>query len=347
MTADPAGADDARSAVPRRGLVLGAGGVLGFAWTVGALSALEVEARFDARSVDVVVGTSAGSVIAALLACGSSVDEIRRHHQGTPAPEDPPIAYQYDGASARPPRPGLGVGSPRLLLQSVRHPRNASAAVTLSGMLPPGRGTLQPVHAMIAALTPAESDDGWPRCPRPWIVATDYLTGRRAVFGRDPFEASLADAVVASCSIPAWYPPIAIDGRPYIDGGTTSNTSVDLLGHLDLDEVYVLAPMASVVPDHPRSPVARIERAIRRGITRGLLADVDVLRAAGTRVIVVTPGAEDLTVIGANLMNPRRRTDVLTTGMRTSAIQLRAQLAMRHRTSTRGRPAEQRDTAAR
>jgi NTE family protein len=47
------------------------------------------------------------------------------------------------------------------------------------------------------------------------------------------------------------------------------------------------------------------------------------------RVVLVTPGPEDLAVIGANLMNPRRRTDVLETAMRTSAVRLRAQLATR------------------
>jgi NTE family protein len=87
--------------------------------------------------------------------------------------------------------------------------------------------------------------------------------------------------------------------------------------------------MASVDADRPRSPVSRIERAIRRAITRGIVADVASLQAAGVRAVLVTPGPEDLTVIGANLMNPRRRTQVLETSMRTSAVRLRAQLAAR------------------
>ena len=58
-----------RPAVPtaptrRRGLVLGAGGVLGAAWTIGALRALELEHGIDPRTMDVVIGTSAGSVLA-------------------------------------------------------------------------------------------------------------------------------------------------------------------------------------------------------------------------------------------------------------------------------------------
>jgi NTE family protein len=325
------------TAVPRRALVLGGGGVLGFAWIVGALAALEVEAGFDARDVEVVVGTSAGAVAAAALGCGISVDQMRRHHQGFPAPGDPPIAFTYETRGhGLPPRPSFGVGSPRLLMGGVRHPRERRTLLTLTGALPTGRGSLQPVADMVAGISANAGLDGrWPTRPLPWIVAVDYWSGRRVVFGRDevgPFtstEVSLADAVVASCSIPAWYPPMRIGTHPYIDGGAVSNASTDLVRDLAVDETYVLAPMAALSPDRPRSPVARIERSIRRAITRGILADVADLRARGTRVVLVTPGPQDLEVIGANLMNPRRRTEVLDLAMRTVAIDLRAQLATR------------------
>jgi NTE family protein len=313
------------------------------AWTIGALSALESEAGFDVRTASLLVGTSAGSVASALLACGVSVDEMRRHHQGVPGPTDPPIAFDYAAHTGRalPPRPRLRPGSPRLLVDAVRHPRQVRAIVALAGALPAGRGTLDPVRRLIAdvadarvgaeAVDAAAAERGgtaWPEQPRTWIAATDYRSGRRVLFGRDRVV-PLPDAVVASCAIPAWYPPAVIDGRPYIDGGAVSNASVDVLGGLDLDEVYVLAPMASVDADRPRSPVSRIERAIRRAITRGIVADVTSLQAAGVRTVLVTPGPEDLAVIGANLMNPRRRTQVLETSMRTSAVRLRALLAAR------------------
>jgi NTE family protein len=319
------------SVAPRRAVVLGSGGALGFAWTIGALAALETEAGFDVRTVQQLVGTSAGSVAAALLACGVSVDEIRRHHQGVPAPTDPPIGFDYAAGTGRalPRRPRLLPGSPRLLLDAARHPRQARPAVTLAGVLPAGRGTLEPVRRLIARVA-ASSDLGsrWPERPRTWVAATDYRSGQRVLFGRDRLVA-LADAVVASCAIPAWYPPAMIDRRPYVDGGTVSNTSVDTLAGANIDEAYVLAPMASTDLDRPRSPVSRIERALRRAITRGLVADVAALRASGMRVVLVTPGPADLAVIGANLMNPRRRTEVLESAMRTTAIRLRAELAAR------------------
>jgi len=90
----------------------------------------------------------------------------------------------------------------------------------------------------------------------------------------------------------------------------------------ELDEVYVLAPMASYVLDRPCNLAARLERMVRRVLTAGLGAEVERVRAGGLRVTVLTPGAEDLTAMGANLMDPRARRRVLETSLRTSAAAL-------------------------
>lgn len=334
---------------PRRAVVLGGGGVLGFAWMLGAMSAVEQVTGLDLRSADIVVGTSAGSVAAAMLACGVPVEVMCRHHQGVPAPADPVLGYDFDSGAgpARPTRPRIRLGSPRLLWEAVQHPRDASLLVTLSAMLPTGTGSLGPIHDLITGVAAEAGYTGvWPDAPRPWVVAVDYRAGRRVVFGRLPAgaaagadagsadghrrlvdrQAGLADAVTASCSIPAWYAPTVIDGVPYIDGGAISNASVDLLDGADVDEVFVLAPMASVESDRPRALVARAERAVRRALTRGILSDVARLRGAGVRVCVLTPGAADLEVMGVNLMRPQRRTDVLEISRSTAATALRRQV---------------------
>ncbi|MDQ1742282.1 MAG: hypothetical protein QOE23_621 [Pseudonocardiales bacterium] len=311
----------------RRAFVFGGGGVLGFAWIVGALTALQHELDVEPTAEDLLVGTSAGAVISGLLGCGLNVDGIRRHQVGMPLPEDPPISWNYDSdtGGSRPPRPVWWPGSPRLVWDGIRSPATVSPVLALSGLLPRGRGSLQPIHRMLDSVATATIGAGnWPQ--RTWIVATDYSTGRRTVFGReDEPVAGLAEAVSASCAIPAWYAPVQINSRAYIDGGAVSNASVDLLAGQELDEVFVLAPMAALEPDSPRSPVARLERRVRRSITRGIGTDVAVLRKAGTAVTLLTPGPEDLTVMGANLMNPRRRTAVLHTAMRTAASTLRDQ----------------------
>lgn len=318
-------ADDSKPV--RRAFVFGGGGVLGFAWIVGALTALEHELGIEPAPDDLLVGTSAGAVVSGLLSCGLRVDRIRRHQIGMPLPEDPPISWNYDSdtGGSRPPHPVWWPGSPRLVWDGIRRPASVSPVLALSGLLPKGRGSMQPVHRMLDSVVAETLGAGnWPQ--RTWIVATDYSTGRRTVFGRDDEPvAGLADAVCASCAIPAWYTPVQINSRAYIDGGAASNASVDLLADQDLDEVYVLAPMAAVEPDSPRSPVARLERRVRRSITRGIGHDIAVLREAGAQVTLLTPGPEDLAVMGGNLMNPRRRTAVLHTSMRTSANTLRQQ----------------------
>jgi NTE family protein len=290
--------------------------------------------------MDVVLGTSAGSVGAALLGCGLSLEVICRHHQGIALPDDPPIAYDYESTGdALPPRPGWRPASPRLAMDGLRHPRRVSPIMALSGLVPAGRGSLAPVRELVGSVaTSAGFDRVWPQAPRPWIVAADYRTGRRVIFGRDDLaagpdghtrivrKARLADAVQASCSIPGWYPPTVIDGVPYIDGGAVSNTSLDALRTAAVDEVYVFAPMASIVPDQPRTMIGRLERRVRRVITRRIVADATALRAQGVKVCIVTPGPADLEAMGVNLMDPGPRLDVLTIARDTATAQLRRQL---------------------
>ena len=113
-----------------------------------------------------------------------------------------------------------------------------------------------------------------------------------------------------------------IDGRRYVDGGVRSPTSLGMLARTGLDEVFVLAPMASVVADRPRMPHEVLERQLRALLTMALLREVRALRAAGIAVTVLTPGPEDLAVMSVNLMDPRRRRQVFETSLITSAAAL-------------------------
>ena len=307
----------------RRGIVLGAGGVLGAAWTIGALKAIADVEGFDPDGADVIVGTSAGSVLAALLGSGLTVDDLLAHQRGMPLPHELGADWSYDSSTggARPPRPRLAVGSPALLRRSMVHPGQLPPLAVLAALTPAGTGTLAEVGRMVASVA---TDYGWLDRDGVWVVAMDYDSGRRVAFGRDGSpEASLDDAVMASCAIPGWYAPVSIGGRRYVDGGALSTTSADLLASAELDEVYVLAPMASFVTDHPRQLTARLERQVRRGVTHRLVAEAQTVSRSGTSVTVLTPGPEDLVEIGANVMDPSRRLAVLETSLRTSAEALR------------------------
>lgn len=319
----------AESHRPRRGLVLGAGGALGFTWALGALSAVEEVLDWRVSEADVIVGTSAGSIMGGLLALGYDVPTILRHQTGERCPDDPPIDWDYDAdvGGVLPPAPLPGLGSPRLLLTAMRNPRRLPPVAALSALLPRGRGSLAPVGRMIELATTEAGQGPWPdqEC---WIVALDYDSGRRTVFGRPGSPAAtLPQAVMASCSIPGWYRPVSFGGRRYVDGGTCSSASVDLLAGSGLDEVIVVAPMVSVELDRPRSPVARVERRVRRAITKRTLMEIQRVEAMGTKVTLLCPGEDDLVAIGANLMDHRRRDVVLATSLRTQRAAVRRSVA--------------------
>ena len=316
----------------RAGLVLGAGGVLGAAWMTGALAGLQDRLPCAAADVDLVVGTSAGSVLAAALRCRASLEEMVAWQCGKAGGilgESVALAAK-DGPL--PPFPHLRLGSLPLARAALLQPHKVPPWVGASGWLPHGRGQHAALRSLVSALHRRHHQhpfrggalshwvDG-----RTWVAAMDYDSGRHVLFGRqDAPRASLPDAVVASCSIPGWYAPTVIGDRRYVDGGIRSSTSLSALRGTDVHEVYVLAPMASTEADHPLQPHLRMERRLRQLLTRILLRQAKALSAEGKRVTIVTPGPRDLAVMGANLMDSRRRQDVLEVSLRTSADALAA-----------------------
>lgn len=311
---------------PRVGLVLGAGGVLGAAWMAGALVALQERLDRPLDRMDLIVGTSAGSVLGAALRCGLTIEDIVAHQQGADGLALPSLAELDRDSGTLPRLPRLRLGSPQLLVRAARAPHRVHPWVAASALLPRGRRqhrTLAALgHALVSGTRVAHLPYGWPRRTL-WVMSVDYTSGRRVAFGRPGAPpASLPDAVVASCSIPGWYEPKMIGQRSYVDAGIRSSTSLDLLARVTLDEVYVLAPMASYQPDRPRHPAARAERLLRALTTSRLTREVGKVQAAGTTVTVLTPGPEDLAAIGSNVMDHGRRQLVLETSLHTSPTRL-------------------------
>ena len=154
----------------RRGLVLGAGGVLGAAWTTGALAAVQEHLGWDPREAEVIVGTSAGSVLAASLGCGLGVQELLGHQRGETGTG---IEYDHEtgAGGARPPVPRLLPGSPRGMVRTALHPLRMTPMMALSTALPTGRGSLAPVGDLVDAVVPYGQ---WAPHPATWVVAMDY-----------------------------------------------------------------------------------------------------------------------------------------------------------------------------
>jgi len=299
--------------------------VLGASWAVGALQSIQDVRGIDPRAFDIIVGTSAGSVLGALLAAGTSVDALRDHQFGIPITDGPLAGYSWDYETAtggpRPSMPRLrGPGSVKLMASSLRHGLRMPPTAVLSAFMPLGSGSLDRVGHLVDAVTPMGE---WSPHPNLWIVALDYESGRRVVFGRDDApHVGLAEAVMASCAIPGWFEPVTVGDRTYIDGGAWSATSADVVSGADLDEVYVVAPMVSFEADEPDGLLSRLERRWRGSVTRRCLGEVAELESKGTQVTVLGPGPDDLEAMGGNIMDGRRRLRVLETSLITSKAAL-------------------------
>ncbi len=292
--------------------MLGCGGVAGAAWTVATLAEFERALGWDARGADVLVGTSAGALVAALLAAGVSVERMVRSQLGLL--EDDCWDHDVDWGPALPPLPQPRMTAPGLVLRSLR--REVDAMTALTGLLPRGRADLGSFRRLIDRVVPA---GGWAPHPATWIMVVDTRTGERVALGRPGSpRIPLREAVCASYAVPGWCPPVTWQGATYVDGGVASPASADLLVETNVAEVVVLAPMASRDVSASRDRGSIAARALRRHMTAIADREVRVLEQAGIRVVRLEPCADDRAAFGGNLMDPGRRRRVFETAVRTA-----------------------------
>ncbi|MET0762850.1 MAG: patatin-like phospholipase family protein [Thermoleophilaceae bacterium] len=309
------------------GLVMGAGGVLGGAWLTGGLDALARETRWDPGSAEYIVGTSAGSMIGALIAAGVPPWFMVAHSrgevfEGLTGPDGRPAADadRAAGAVFRVHRglPAIGPGSLRMAFTALRNPLRHTPLQMLAGWIPAGFISTDSLKDVVRRAVP----DEWVDHPNYWAVACDYESGRRISFGRlDSPQAEIAEAVAASCAIPGFYRPVRIGGRRYVDGGVCSVSNLDVVAGRGLDLVICLNPLTS--PDRTAGLLDLLP-ALTNGAGRRRLAHEErKVRRFGTEVVVIEPSGEDLAVMGRNWMNAERRQQVIETARRTVAEQLR------------------------
>jgi NTE family protein len=253
----------------RRALVLGGGGLTGIGWMWGVLAGL-AEAGLDLRDADLVVGTSAGSVVGPSVAQGLDPEQ-RYQAQLAPAQGEigaalgPAAVLRFAPALLGPPSPQrfrARVG--RIALRTPTVPEAERIAVIADRL---------PVH-------------DWPERAQLRITAVDAVTGEFRAFDRDS-GVPLVQAVAASCAVPGVWPPVTADGRRWIDGGVRSPVNADLAA--GYERVVVLAPMLRGF-----------------GAGSGAAAQVAQLRAQA-RVALVSPDAAALTAFGRNVLDPARR----------------------------------------
>jgi NTE family protein len=288
----------------------------------GALAAVQDRLPFPAGEAGLIMGTSAGSVLATALRCGFTAADLVEHQQEAERSVLGGLAPPGLGCAAAPPWPALWPGSPGLILRALRSPRSVPAWAIAAACLPRGQGEHRMLRAFITGVLARDHQPDapcscWPGGERTWITAVDYDTGRPAVFGRPGApRVAFPDAVVASCSVPGWYRPLRIGAHRYVDGGCARAPTLICWPGQDW-HMPTSWPAASLTADSPRGVLTRAERFVRRRMTGALLREVEQLRATGTQVTVLTPGPDDLAAMGGNLMDGRRRLSVLETSLRT------------------------------
>jgi NTE family protein len=229
----------------RVGLILGAGGVTGLAYHAAALDALNRELGWDARSAEVVAGTSAGSVVAALLRRGIPATDLSAIAVGgEPTASPPGVARALRDRTEFPPvhlrtLVGWPRRPPRALVEAwVRRPWRVDPVTAIASVIPDGTLDLvEHTSALDELLGSRWPDDDL------WICAVRQRDLRRVVLGRGA-DTPLAPAVAASCAIPGYFRPVQIDGESYIDGGVRSPTNADVLRRTELDLAIIVSPMS-------------------------------------------------------------------------------------------------------
>lgn len=318
---------------PRIGVAFGAGGVLGNAYLAGVVAAIHDATGFEPRTAAALVGTSAGSVHAALYGSGMPALFGLWRNRGGRMPEQAlrEIGAAWSRVEGRrddgegqtlreifaPARhlPKLGPASKSLALRTLLRPWAYRPEIALSGWLPEGMLTNAAVGQALRRVIPS----GWAPHPRTWVVAVNLRTGRREVFGAPGApRAHLDQAVQASCAIPGFYRPIRVGRDRYVDGGMHSPSNADLLARLELDLALVLNPMSSLEGHASAGFVDRYLYPLRRIASRHLQRELAALAEAGIPTLVIQPTARDLAVFSRNLMDPRPRKIVAETAVETA-----------------------------
>lgn len=254
---------------PKRALVLAGGGIAGIAWETGVLQGIADKSPAAARLLldsDVLVGTSAGSAVAAQIGSGIPLEALF-DRQVAEASAEIDSGVDVDDIA-------------EIFLTALGQPYDETQDRTRQQMQRIGAVALatktveEPVRRRVIAQRLPSHD--WPdRVLR--LTAIDVATGELVVFDRDS-GAGLVDAVAASCAVPGAWPPVTINGRRYMDGGVAS--SVNLAVAADCAAAVVLVPSGADAPapfgDGPAAQIAAFS-----GPTCAVFADADSLAAFG------------------------------------------------------------------
>jgi NTE family protein len=272
------------------------------------LAGLEESDRFDARSCDSYIGTSAGSIVAALLVSG-----IEPGSRLARMPEQPAITEASDvfvptgaeqASHAVASAAAVATGGMAWLALRASEPAGKLARRLVLGRVPDGRRSLAQLRHEIERTR--ASWDGRLR-----ISAVELNSGNRVIFdGSGEPEATVGQAVEASCSIPGVFRPVELNGARYVDGGAWSPTNMDVADIKRGTSVLCLNPTGAMQSDATGAlgGIAMVSRTIA-----GL--EAAALRRGRASVRVLSPDHACVQAMGGNLMSATNREEVIRAGL--------------------------------
>ena len=295
---------------PPDALVLGGGGVLGEAWMTAVLAGIAEGGGFDARDARLLLGTSAGSIVAASLVGGIAPgDRLEREGTVPAAGEEWPAAEDGERAPLTGPLAAaleLGGTAAAPLASLALNSTAAGGALVRRAMLrrvPDGTRSLAALGQIVAVAAEGFED-------RLLVAAVELESGRRVIFGApDAPDATVPQAVMASCAIPGFFAPVEIGGRRYVDGGAWSPTNMDALPITGGERVLCLNPTGALRP-RPGA-LAGVFGPVSRTVSA---SEALALRHRGAGVQTVNPDDASAAAMGTNLMSRRRRGEVIAAG---------------------------------
>src|SRR3984893_10349508 len=269
--------------VSERALVLGGGGSAGNAWLIGVIAGL-FDAGLDVTEADLIIGTSAGSTAAAQITGASPTQLLADILSAAPQQRIGPVGSDGGRVPIGPVADHMRRTSEIIAAaeDAADMRRRLGAAALEMDAASDGSGQTR-WRATVAARLPRRR---WPERTM-LITAVDAHTGEPVVFDRHS-GVDLVDAVAASTANGFGVPPYGIGDRRYIDGGyRRSSENADLAA--GYGRVLVLSPLGG----RSRAPLAW---------GMHLAAQVDELRAHGSRVETVLPDSDSRNALGRHLM---------------------------------------------
>jgi NTE family protein len=267
-------------AAGERALVLGGGGSTGNAWLIGVIAGL-FDAGLDVTEADLVIGTSAGSTAAAQIAGATPTELLAAILAAAPQQRTSPVGSDGGRVPIRPVADHMRRTSKIIAAaeDAADMRRRLGAAALDMDAASDGSGQTR-WRATVAARLPSQR---WPQ-RTVLVTAVDAHTGEPVVFDRHS-GVDLVDAVAASCASGFAY---RIGDNRYIDGGYRRNENADLAA--GYERVLVLSPFGG-----------RTRTPLEWGMH--LAAQVDELRARGSRVETIFPDSNSEHMFGANAMD--------------------------------------------